>query len=171
MIIDAQVHVWRAHTAERPWFSNNAHLPKPFSYQNLLAEMISAGVDGAILIPPGWEGDRIDYVTEGAARHPGKFGVMGRIPVQDPANARLLQAWRSRRGMLGIRVSFQKSHNAGWLMDGTADWLWPAAETNDIPVMIFAPGQNAKIRAIAINHPRLRLIVDHMGLAREKDQE
>jgi L-fuconolactonase len=171
MIIDAQVHVWKADTPQRPWFSSTPQLEKPFGYQELLTEMAGAGVDGAILVPPGWEGDRLDYVTEGAELHPDKFGVMGRLPVQDSSTARLLAGWKSRPGMLGIRVAFQKSHNSGWLADGTADWLWPAAEANGLPVMIFAPGQYAKLRSIAVNHPALRLIVDHMGLAREQDQQ
>jgi L-fuconolactonase len=171
MIIDAQVHVWKAHTPERPWSSDTAQLETPFGYEELLDEMKGAGVDGAILVPPGWEGDRIDYVLEGAERHPDKFGAMGRIPMQDASNARLLDGWTSRRGMLGIRASFQKADRTGRLTDGTADWLWPAAEANDIPIMIFAPGQFAKLRAIAINFPKLRLIIDHMGLAREQDQQ
>jgi predicted TIM-barrel fold metal-dependent hydrolase len=133
--------------------------------------MKAAGVDGAILIPPGLEGDRIDFVLEAAHRHPDKFAAMGRIPLRDPANARILPGWKSQPGMLGIRVSFQKSPRTEWLSDGTADWLWPAAETHGIPIMIFAPGMNDKVRTIAINHPRLRIIIDHMGLARQKDEK
>jgi predicted TIM-barrel fold metal-dependent hydrolase len=171
MILDAQVHIWKAHTPIRPWSTAKAHLEMPFGYPELLAEMKSAGVDGAILIPPGWEGDRIDYALEGAGLHPDRFGVMGRVGVQDASNARLLKGWKSQRGMLGIRASFQKSDSENWLKDGTADWLWPAAEANDIPVMIFAPGQHVRIRAIAESHPRLRLIIDHMGLARQQDRQ
>jgi predicted TIM-barrel fold metal-dependent hydrolase len=131
--------------------------------------MRHAGVDGAVLIPPGWEGDNSDYALEAAGAHPQKFGVMGRIAVKNPANALLLKCWKARAGMLGIRVSFQKPDRTPWLVDGTADWLWPAAEENDIPVMIFAPGQHAQLRAIAVDHPKLRLIIDHMALAREQD--
>jgi predicted TIM-barrel fold metal-dependent hydrolase len=171
MILDAQVHVWKSHTPERPWSTAKAHLETPFGYPELLTEMKSAGVDGAILIPPGWEGDRIDYALKGADLHPDRFGVMGRVGVQDASNARLLKGWKSQRGMLGIRASFQKSDSENWLKDGTADWLWPAAEANNIPIMIFAPGQHARIRSIAESHPRLRLIIDHMGLARQQDRQ
>jgi len=166
MILDSQAHVW---SSERT--KGKPHLDKPLGYQDLLAEMQQAGVDGAVLIPPGWEGDRNDYALEAASAHPTKFGVMGRIAVKNPANAQLLKDWKSRPGMLGIRVSFQKPDRTPWLTDGTADWLWPAAEAADIPVMIFAPGQHAKLRTIATNHPKLRLIIDHMALAREQDEQ
>jgi predicted TIM-barrel fold metal-dependent hydrolase len=171
MIVDAQVHVWPAETAERPWLRpGDAHLPKPFGYDDLRIEMARAGVDRAILIPPGWEGDRIDFVLAAAAHHPDRFAAMGRIPVQDPRSIALLPDWKRQAGMLGIRLSFQKQHNHDWLHDGTADWFWPAAEQFGIPVMVFAPNSPNKLREIAINHPGLTLVVDHMGLLREQDE-
>jgi predicted TIM-barrel fold metal-dependent hydrolase len=39
MIVDAQVHVWKAATPERPWFSGSPHFPEPFGYEDLLREM------------------------------------------------------------------------------------------------------------------------------------
>ena len=172
IIIDSQIHVWKAETAERPWSRpGEAHLAEPFTYDDLRREMKLAGVDRAVLVPPGFEGDRIDYVLEGAARHPNRFAVMGRISVEKPESIALLPGWTSQPGMRGIRLSFQKPHNKPWLTDGTADWFWPAAEKADIPVMVFAPGCHAELRAIAQAHPKLRLIVDHMALARQKDDQ
>jgi predicted TIM-barrel fold metal-dependent hydrolase len=171
VIVDAQVHVWQAETPERPWFTGHPHLPEPFGYEDLLREMKTAGVDRAVLIPPGWEGDRVDFVLEGAQRHPNRFGVMGRIALQKPKSASLLPGWKAQSGMLGIRVSFQKAHNERWLTDGTTDWFWPAAERHGIPLMVFAPGRDTEIRAIATAHPKLKIVFDHMGLAREQDTE
>jgi predicted TIM-barrel fold metal-dependent hydrolase len=172
MIVDAQVHVWPPETPQRPWLrSGDAHLPAPFGYEDLAAEMVNAGVDRAILIPPGWEGDRNDFVLEAAARHPDRFAAMGRIALQDPRNLALLPEWKRQIGMLGVRLSFQKDHNRQWLEDRTADWFWPAAEQFGIPVMVFAPHAGAAIREIAVNHPQLILIVDHMDLLRERDRD
>lgn len=171
MIIDAQIHVWAPDTPERPWARKQAHLPEPFGYEDLRQLMNANGVDRAVLVPPGWEGDRIDFVLEGTARHPDRFAAMGRIPVQDPASAALLPGWKSQPGMLGCRVSFQKQYNRAWLFDGTADWFWPLAEEHDIPLMMFAPGDHEVIAGIARRHPGLRIIIDHMGLNREKDDE
>ena len=58
------------------------------------------------------------------------------------------------------------------MTDGTADWFWPAAERLNIPVMLNAPTLQAEIGKIAERHPRLRLIMDHMGrLKGTKDDE
>lgn len=170
VIIDSQVHVWKAETPDRPWISPEAHLPDPFGYQDLLREMKVAGVDRAILVPPGWEGARNDFALEGAAKHPDRFAVMGRIPIEDPETVAVLPQWQKPSGMLGIRVALQKEYHKRWLTDGTTDWFWPAAEKFGIPVMVFAPSRHAEIRDIAINHPKLALIVDHMGLLRETDE-
>lgn len=169
LIIDSQVHIWRAETPDRPWFSPAAHLPNPFGYQDLLRLMKDAGVGRAVLVPPGWEGGRSDFALEAAAKYPDRFIVMGRIAVEKPEQAALLPRWKEQAGMVGIRLAFQKKHAQGWLSDGTADWFWPEAERFDIPLMVFAPGQHDRLHEIARAHPRLRIIVDHMGLNREKD--
>jgi predicted TIM-barrel fold metal-dependent hydrolase len=169
VVIDSQVHVWQAETPDRPWFSPEAHLPNPFGYENLLREMKAAGVDRAVLVPPGWEGGRPDFALEGVARHPGRFIVMGRIALDKPDSIALLPQWTAPRGMVGIRLAFQKKQTQAWLNDGTADWFWPAAEKYDIPLMVFAPGQHDRLCEIARAHPGLRIIIDHMGLMREKD--
>jgi L-fuconolactonase len=126
--------------------------------------MAEAGVDRAIIVPPTWPGDNNDHALEAAARHPDRFAIMGRFPVERADMARLLPGWKSQQGMLGIRVSFNHE-KARWIVDGTVDWFWSAAQEHDIPLMIFAPDSPEAIGQIAQRHPKLRLIIDHMGLA------
>lgn len=171
MIIDSQVHIWSAETPDRPWYSPTAHLPNPFGYEDLLKQMETAGVDRAVLVPPGWEGGRNDLALEGAAKYPDRFAVMGRIALDDPDAPALLPQWKARPGMLGIRLALQKEAESGWLDDGTADWFWPQAERFGIPVMVFAPGRNEAFAEIARAHPGLRMIIDHMNLNRETDAD
>lgn len=42
-----------------------------------------------------------------------------------------------------------------------------AAEQHDVPVMVHAPERLKELGDIAARHPGLRLIIDHMGFARE----
>ena len=165
-IVDAQVHLWKAEARDRPWppgGAARAHLPYPFAYDQLLALMNEGGVDRAVIVPPSWEGDRVDYALEAAAKHPDRFAVMGRIALENPASAALIPRWKEQPGMLGIRVTFLRAH-ASWLTDGTADWFWPAAEQAGIPVMFLAIDM-ARFARIAERHPALTLIIDHMGLS------
>jgi L-fuconolactonase len=166
-IIDAQVHIWPPETPERPYIKEDAskpHRATPFGYRDLLSEMTAAGVDRVILVPPSWEGYRNDYALEAARKHPDRFAVMGKVPLNDRASETKMATWLRQPGMLGLRISFRHSGTHSWLDDGTADWFWAAAEKFDIPVMIFAPFAVEKIGTIAEHHPGLRVIVDHMGL-------
>ncbi len=118
-----------------------------------------------MIIPPSWPGDRNDYALEAVKRYPTRFRVMGRIPLQDPKSADLLPAWKEQQGMLGVRALFGDAQSIAWLMDGTVNWFWPAAEKTGIPVMFFAPGYTSLFGPIAERHPQLTLILDHMGAA------
>jgi predicted TIM-barrel fold metal-dependent hydrolase len=168
-IIDSQVHIWAANTPERPWapgMENRAHLPEPLSAEKLLGWMDEAGVDAAILVPPSLEGDRNDLALQAAQRFPDRFAVMGRIALDRPDPNRL-KDWKSQPGMLGVRLTFHRPDTRPSLTDGSADWFWPVAEEYDIAVMVHAPERLKVLAEIAQRHPGLRLIVDHMGFARE----
>ncbi len=167
IVTDSGVHIWRAAGPGRPWQAGRkAHLETPIGYQELSAMMALAGVDRAILVPPSWEGDRIDYSLEAAARYPQRFAVMGRIPIDKPQARRMLETWKDQPGMLGVRLTFHHEWDRPWMTDGTADWFWPAAERLGIPVMLNAPTLQAEISAVASRHPGLRIILDHMGRVR-----
>jgi L-fuconolactonase len=165
MIIDSQVHVWPSHRPERPL--GEAGLDRtPYSYQELLAAMDVTGVDRAILVPPSFDKDRNDYVIEAVQKHPDRFAIMGRVPLQGGGGRNLLAAWKSRPGMLGVRLTFHRDADRPWIDDGTADWFWGEVEDNHIPVMVHAPERLAVVGKIAERHPALHIIVDHMGFAR-----
>jgi len=166
MIADAQVHVWGADTPERPWppgRAAQAHRPTPFGHEELLARMDEAGVARAIIVPPSWEGDRNDLALEAARLHPDRFAVMGRLAVEDPASRTRIATWKQQPGMLGLRFTFHTPVSKPWLTDGTADWLWAAAEKAGVPIMFLPPGQLAAADAIAERHPGLRLVIDHLA--------
>jgi L-fuconolactonase len=163
-IVDAQVHLWKANSPDWPWKPGaRAQLPEPFTIERALAMMDEAGVDRAVIVPPSLN-DRNDYALEAARRYPDRFGVMGRIELEDPNSAALLPTWKQQPGMLGVRVTFNSPATRAWLTDGTADWFWPAAEKAGLPVMFLAVGAVASFARIAERHPQLTLIVDHMGL-------
>jgi L-fuconolactonase len=165
-IIDSQVHVWPADRPDRP-LGRRGLDRTPYGYEELIAGMDRAGVNRAILVPPSYDADRNDYVIEAVQKLPGRFAIMGRVSLKAGGGRGLLKGWRAQPGMLGVRLTFHRDDDRPWLTDGTADWIWGEAETNDIPVMVHAPERLPVIGDIAARHPALRIIVDHMGFARE----
>jgi predicted TIM-barrel fold metal-dependent hydrolase len=163
-IVDAQVHFWKANSPDWPWDAGaRPQLPEPFTIERALPMMDEAGVDRVVIVPPGLN-DRNDYALEAAKRYPNRFGVMGRIRLQDPKSAALLPTWKQQPGMLGVRVTFNTPETLAWLSDGTADWFWPAAEKAGLTIMFLAVGAVPRFANIAERHPQLTLIIDHMGL-------
>src|SRR3974377_1536665 len=98
LIIDSQVHLWKAHTPERPWNPGAVpQLPEPFTHDKLLPMMDEAGVDRVIIVPPAWEGDRNDYAIEIFESFPERFGIMGRVLLDRPqSSAAALPDWRDQ---------------------------------------------------------------------------
>jgi L-fuconolactonase len=168
MIIDSQVHIWAPETPEKPYAREDAsppHRPVPLGQEELLREMDGAGVARCVLVPPTWEDDRNDTSIEAARLHPDRFAVMGKVKLHRPESRELLANWKDQPHMLGIRMTFNAGRARQWLVDGTADWFWDAAERYDIPVMTFAPNNVPKLLEVAEQHPGLRMIIDHMGLS------
>ena len=167
LIVDAQVHMWKASTPDRPWVPGaKPQLPEPFTIERLVPMMDEASVDRVVIVPPTLEGERLDYAQEAVKRYPGRFAIMGRIALNDPTTARRFPTWREQPGVLGIRLNIAGDQTA-WLTDGTADWFWPAAEKAGIPVMFLTTGQTHQFARIAERHSRLVLIIDHMGVSSE----
>ena len=163
-IVDAQVHLWKANGPDYPWNSGaKPQLPEPFTVERVIPLMDEAGVDRVVIVPPALN-EVNSYALEAVRRYPGRFAVMGRIPLQDPKSAALLPGWKNQPGMLGVRLTFNTPETLAWLSDGTADWFWPAAEKAGLAVMFLAVGEVPRFARIAERHPQLTLVIDHMGL-------
>ncbi len=174
-IVDSQVHIWGADTSERPWppLRIQPHRPAPFSRDDLLKEMNSAGVHRAVIVPPTWEGDRNDLALEAARLHPDRFAVMGRIDVESPESRGLMATWRQQPGMLGLRLTFKHSPLREAFSEGRVDWLWAEAEQAGVPIMVLIDtAQIEFFDRVAERHPGLKLVLDHLCVSTgAKDEE
>jgi L-fuconolactonase len=168
LIIDSQVHIWGPETPDKPYVTENAskpHRATALRAEELLQVMDDAGVQRTVAVPPTWEGFSNEESLRAARQYPDRFAVMARLAIDKPESRALMPDWKKQPGMLGVRMAFHQGQAKVWLEDGTADWLWEAAERYDIPVMAFAPHAPAKLGEIAERHPGLRLVIDHMGLS------
>jgi predicted TIM-barrel fold metal-dependent hydrolase len=172
LIADSQVHIWKEETPDRPWVPGarermvlNGHRLEPFTWEECLHEMDAAGVNRVVIVPPSWEGDRIDYGVEASEKHPDRFAVMARVVQNDPVEgAAMMRDFKTIPAVKGIRLTFHRPIDRNWMIDGTCDWIWPLAEELEIPIMVHAPIWKAELGAIAKRHPGLKIIIDHMGI-------
>jgi L-fuconolactonase len=164
LIVDSQIHLWKASSPDYPWpEGTKPQLPEPFTYERAVPLMDAAGVDRAVIVPASFN-DINSYALEAAAKHPTRFKVMGRIPIENPKSAELLPKWKEQPHMLGVRVTFLNPKHVELLTSGGVDWLWSGAEKAGLPIMFLAFGRSGLFGPIAEKYPNLRLIVDHMGV-------
>lgn len=172
-IVDSQVHIWAAETPERPWHTDSPakpHRDVPFTARDLLASMREAGVSRCLLVPPSWEGDRNDVALAAAREYPDVFAVTGRVSMEEPGRREQIHHWTAVPGMLGLRLTVRSAREQRLLYDEREAWVWDLAEQQGIPILIYPHAQLEAIDKIAQSRPGLRLIIDHLGLRRGKDE-
>ncbi len=161
LIVDSQVHIWSSGTPV-------AHHRQVSSYSkdDLLKEMDEAGVNAAVIHPPGWDPNCNEVAIEAARQHPDRLAILGWFPLDRPESRKLVDTWKGRPGMLGLRYAFLQPNQVNWPTDGTIDWLWPAAERAGIPIALLAALFLPVVAKVAERHPRLRILIDHLGRVR-----
>ena len=158
-IVDAQIHIWGSGLP-----SNMAHRQvTSFTAEEAIGLMDQGGVDAALIHPPGWDPSSTQLALEAVRDYPGRFAIMGSLPLDHPESRALVDRWRSQPGMLGLRYTFLDQAQRGWLEDGALEWLWDAAERAGVPIAMLATDSLAQVGQIAERHPGLRLTIDHLG--------
>ncbi len=163
-IIDSQLHCFYADTPEHPWPAGATPIHGPeFSIESAIELLDKHGVQGAVLVPPSWNGWDNEYSLAAARAMPKRFGVMGRFDIVAPDAAERLKTWRKDQpGMLGVRP-FIMGEPWMQLLTDKMDWFWTIAEETALPLMSHIPGNIGGFAPILERHPDLHLIIDHAG--------
>jgi L-fuconolactonase len=167
MIVDAQIHVWSAERADRPWPAEGrlrAHAPE-FRSIDALSAMRTAGVSAAVLVPPSFEGDYNDVVADAVRSHPARFLAMGRLAAHHPRSRAELSQLMQACHLAGFRVILPAQSEPGTGFPDL-DWLWTGCTELGIPLMLSATGRARDLLQLARRFPSLRFAVDHLGLAK-----
>ena len=158
-IVDAQIHVWGTGLP-----SNSSHWQvTSFSAEEAIRLMDEGGVDAAVIHPPSWDLGADALAEKAVLDYPGRFAIMGSLPLDDPASKEKIASWRERTGMLGLRYTLLHDPARQWVEDGTLDWLWAEAEEAGVPIAALATDSLAAFGRIAERHPDLRITIDHLG--------
>jgi predicted TIM-barrel fold metal-dependent hydrolase len=160
LIVDSQIHIWK----NGKMSPHHRQIPS-YLGADALAEMAAAGVDCAVIHPPGALGEPANELAVEAVRnYPDRFCILGHFDLKSPDRERIVARWRERPGMLGFRFTFNQPHEKTWWTDGTLDWFWPACEKAGLVVGLLATGENIKVLGkIAERYPGLKLHIDHIG--------
>jgi predicted TIM-barrel fold metal-dependent hydrolase len=158
-IVDAQIHTWGSGLP-----SNASHIQVThFTPAEAIALMDEGGVDAAVIHPPGWDPGSTEMAFKAVQDYPGRFAIMGSVPLDRPESRGRVAGWRQQPGMLGLRYGFLADPAKQRLHDGEYEWLFVEAEKAGVPIATLATDSLAVLGRIAERHPGLRLTIDHLG--------
>ncbi|HYF20375.1 MAG TPA: amidohydrolase family protein [Ramlibacter sp.] len=164
-VVDAQVHVWRAPAPGRPWVPGAESLAEgrwSYGIEELSRDMQAAGVDAAVLVPPGaWEGYWNDLVLEAATAQPDRFAAMVNIDPVAPGAREQLALLLEHPATRGVRLGLSQGERREAFARGELDWLWSDLESRRVPTAIFVPGLLEAAADVASRFPRLPLALCH----------
>ncbi len=110
LIVDSQIHIWKNHLPGNP-----AHRQVlDYTQDDALREMDEAGVDAAVVHPPGWDPQSNELAVEAARQHPNRFAILGNFPLDRAESRALVDGWKAPPGMLGLRFTFLQPHQLTW---------------------------------------------------------
>lgn len=158
-IVDAQIHLWGTGLPSNMSHRQITH----FSPEECIPLMDEGGVAAAVIHPPGWDPNSTEMAFAAVRKYPGRFAIMGSLPLDRPDSRERIAGWRAQPGMLGLRYTFLHDPARQWLSEGALEWLWAAAERASVPIAMLATDSLADIGRIAERHPGLRLTIDHLG--------
>jgi hypothetical protein len=99
--------------------------------------MDEGGVDAAVIHPPGWDPGSTEMALRAVRAYPGRFAIMGSVPLDQAVSRVRIAQWKQQPGMLGLRYTFLHDPARQWLADGTIDWLWTEAEKAGVPIAVL----------------------------------
>src|SRR5262249_34581532 len=118
IVVDAQIHLWNA---GNPTNVNHRQVPA-YLKDEALREMNEGGVDAAVITPHlPWDPNGNELAEDAARQHPSRFVILGQFALDKPESRALIDTWKQRPGMLGLRFTFGLPHQKTWPADGTMD--------------------------------------------------
>lgn len=166
-MIDAHHHYWwHAHRVHVWPASAGTAMNRDFTPADLEPELARAGIDGTILVQTVNEPGETDEFLDLAARTRSIRGVVGWIPLDDPAAAAAaLARLRGREKLVGFRHLMRVESTSNWLLQPQVMELLALVAGAGL-VFETVPvdaAQFEQVLTLAERLPDLRIVVDHLG--------
>ncbi|QCP00068.1 metal-dependent hydrolase [Arthrobacter sp. 24S4-2] len=167
MIIDSHMHVWDLQRVSYDWLG--PHLPdvnRTISFDEIAPVLADLSVEGVLLVQSADNAEDTRNMLEVAAAHPEILGVVGWVPLENPAEtpvhlAKLVQCPE----IVGIRNLIHDRTDPDWALRPAFDDGLTIIEEHGLPFDFVTSGPEAISRLItaAGRHPRLMFVLDHLG--------
>ena len=146
-----------------------------FTPEMLIANMDWAGVDKAVLLQGPFYGECNSYVLEALNRYPDRLGGAAYFDPWDTDNRQEFEILTASSGFRVVKLECSEPtglcglHPNARLDMPEIAWLWDELEQRELVLTLDLGGigsrsyQTSAVRAIAEEHPDLRIVIAHLG--------
>ncbi len=173
MRIDAHHHYWRFDPAEYGWIDDSmAVLRRDFLPKNLEHEIAAAGIDGVVSVQARQSLAETRWLCELAAENSFVKGVVGWVPLADPAVKEHLESLGDCRALKAVRHVVQDEPDDRFLLGDNFNRGIDALEDFRLAydILIFERQLPPAIEFVD-RHPHQMFILDHLAKPRVRDNQ
>lgn len=164
-VVDAHHHVWGPAQTALPWVVEHESLRRTWGLADLEPHLAAGGVTATVLVQAANEVAETDELLRAALEHPRVAGVVGWVPLADPAAATdLLDRW-GELPLVGVRHLPADSDEGAWLARRTHADVLRLLNGRGLVLDVAARtrGHLAAVCTVADEYPGLVVVLDHLG--------
>ena len=164
-VIDSHVHVWDPARVHYPWLVDAPSLDRRFDLSDVERELDAAGVAAVVLVQAADHFDDTELMLEIAASHRLVAGVVGWVPLLDPAGAeQALDRWAGE-AIVGARHLIHRDPDRDLLADRRIDDVLTMLAERDLTFDVCAESEHLLrlVPQLAERHPSVTLVIDHLA--------
>ena len=167
-IIDTHIHVWNFDKAAYAWLEGNTTiLNRTYDIAELETERIAAGITEGILVQAANNSSDTTWMLQVAANTEWIKGVVGWLPLQDPAATACLieEKYATEKYFKGVRHLIHDEPDPKWLLQPEVIESLKMLAEKSIPydVVGILPQHIETVLEVAQQVPGLKIVFDHLN--------
>ncbi len=166
-VVDAHQHFWDPERVSYPWLAPTyPELDRKYDFDDLAPNLRANGIDATVLVQSEDDGEDNELAMDIASGHSEIAGIVAWAPLNDPPALEATIARLRRSGKLvGIRVLIHNRPDPNWIVRRDVGEGLAVLEQGGLTFDVVAVQARhlELIPVIAEQHPKLRLVVDHLA--------
>ena len=165
-LVDSHIHVWNLSQVEYPWLKGNTSiLNRTYDLNELEPQRNAIGITAGVLVQAANNAEDTAWMIRTAESHPWITGIVGWLPLQDPAaTARILEKeYVPGAKLKGVRHLIHDEPDPRWLLQDTVLGSLGLLAAAGIPYDLVGilPAHIETALKVAEKWPQLRMVFDH----------
>ncbi len=172
MLIDAHHHLWSYKPSDYPWMTDDkSTLRRDFLIPDLQAVMRECAVDATVAVQARQTVEETEWLLDLAARHPFILGVVGWVPLVDPAVGHDIARFAQNPRLKAVRHVLHDEPDDRYMLRGDFNRGVSLLKQHNLAYDILIFERHLSQTLTFVNrHPNQVFVVDHIAKPRIKEK-